>query len=199
MRARAARVTAARDGAETVRITTELGSDLVLRIADRPIVNDVHITETEKGVNLPCGEVYICPVETAGDGVLVVDGCFGGDGNVPVPATITVAGGRAVSVTSDDGVLTARVEELMDTDDGARSVCELGIGLNPGARLVGNMLEDEKALRTLHVAFGGNQGMPGGENTSSMHMDYLVHRPDLTAVFASGREMQVLKDGEIVV
>jgi len=196
---RARRVTAALAGADSVRIASTLGSDIVLRIAERPVVNDVCVTETEKGVNLPCGEVYCCPVETEGAGTLVVDGCFGGDGNVPTPVTITVADGRVVDVESDDSDLTARVNELMDTDDGSRSVCELGIGLNPGARLVGNMLEDEKALRTLHVAFGGNQGMPGGANTSKMHMDYLVHRPDLWAVFEDGRETTVLRDGDIVV
>lgn len=196
---RARRVTAALAGADSVRIGSALGSDLLLRIADRPVVNDVCVTETDKGVNLPCGEVYCCPVETEGTGTLVVDGCFGGDGNVPTPVTITVADGRAVDVTSDDPALTARVNELMDTDAGARTVCELGIGLNPGARLVGNMLEDEKALRTLHVAFGGNQGMPGGANTSQMHMDYLVHRPNLWAVFEDGHEILVMRDGDIVV
>lgn len=199
MHARARLVSAALEGAETVHIASAMGSDLSLTIAGRPIVNDVHITATEKGVNLPCGEVYICPVETAGEGVLVVDGCFGGDGNVPTPVTITVAYGLVVDVASDNPALTARVNELMDTDAGSRHVCELGIGLNPGARLVGNMLEDEKALRTLHVAFGGNQGMPGGENTSQMHMDYLIHRPTLTAVFPDGHEVVVLSNGDIII
>ena len=199
MRDRARRIIDALSGADSVHIASALGSDLTLTVAGRPVVHDVHITETEKGVNLPCGEVYLCPVETAGDGVLMVDGCFGGDGNVPTPVAITVMQGRAVDVASDDPCLTARINELMDTDPGARNVCELGIGLNPGARLVGNMLEDEKALRTLHVAFGGNQGMPGGDSTSRMHMDYLVHGPDLTALFTDGRATAILRDGEIVI
>lgn len=87
----------------------------------------------------------------------------------------------------------------MDTDAGARNVCELGIGLNPGARLIGNMLEDEKALRTCHVAFGSNRGMPGGVNESTMHMDYLVHRPTITATDAEGVEAVLLRDGDIVI
>ncbi len=196
---RARRIRTALSGAATVRLTTELGTDLTLSVAGRPVVDDVHITDTEKGINLPCGEVYLCPAETRGEGVLMVDGCFGGEGNVSTVLTLVVEDGRCVDVRSDDPALTDRVNELMDTDPGARNVCELGIGLNSGARLVGNMLEDEKALRTIHVAFGGNQGMPGGENTSKMHMDYLVHRPDVIAVDADGRETVVLWDGEIVV
>ncbi len=143
-----------------MRITTEAGTDLELVVGGRPFVNDVHITETEKGVNLPNGEVYCCPYENRGDGRLVVDGCFGGDGNVSTPVTIEVEGGRATKVTSADDALTARVVELMDTDEGSRTVCELGIGLNPGARLVGNMLEDEKALRTLHVPSAATRACP---------------------------------------
>lgn len=196
MRAAAAGLVARFRDAVSVHITAPAGTDLVLGLSGRPFVSDTHITATEKGVNLPCGEAYCCPVETEGDGVLVVDGCFGMEGNVTAPVTIEVRAGRAVHVRCDDEGLAARVNALMDTDAGARTVCELGIGLNPNARLQGNMLEDEKALRTCHVAFGGNQGMPGGCNTSSMHMDYLVHRPSMAVTYADGSTADLLKNGD---
>ncbi len=183
--------------ADAVRITTDAGTDLVLGVAGRPIVSDVHITMTEKGVNLPCGEVYCCPVEDRADGVLVVDGCFGSDGNVPAPATITCREGRVVEVVSVDPDLTHRIVELMDTDDGARTIAELGIGLNPGAALRGNMLEDEKALRTAHVAFGSNWGMPGGLNRSKTHIDYLFHKPTMEVTRSDGSTVRVMTDGDI--
>ncbi len=185
-------------GAASVHIITEAGTDLVLGLEGRRFVSDVHITPTEKGANLPCGEAYCCPIENRADGVLVVDGCFGSEGNVPVPARIVCRGGRVVDVTSDDPALVARINELMDTDEGARTIAELGIGLNPGARLVGNMLEDEKALRTAHIAFGSNQGMPGGCNTSSMHMDYLFHRPTMTVTYTDGSSACVIRNGDIL-
>ena len=40
----------------------------------------------------------------------------------------------------------------------------------PGARLTGEVLEDEKALGTAHIAFGASQG-PGGANTATVHID----------------------------
>lgn len=196
MRDAARRLRDAFAGAVSAHITTAAGTDLVLGIAGRPFVDDVHVSDTEKGCNLPCGEVYCCP-ETA-DGVLVVDGCFGGDGNVSVPTTLRIAAGRVTDVTSDDPALTARVLELMDTDEGSRTICELGIGLNPGARLIGNMLEDEKALRTAHIAFGSNIGMPGGTNASSTHIDYLFHRPTLVVTRSDGTTLEVLRDGDLV-
>jgi len=61
------------------------------------------------------------------------------------------------------------------------------------------MLEDEKAYRTIHVAFGSNVGMPGGVNESATHIDYLVTRPTMTARFADGSERVILEDGDILV
>ena len=89
-------------------------------------------------------------------------------------------------VDCDDADCRARVERYMAHDANAAIIGELGIGLNPGARLVGNMLEDEKALRTAHIAFGSNEGMPGGLNRSAMHIDYLFHRPTITATRTDG-------------
>lgn len=198
MRDGAARLIERFENAERVRITTDAGTDLVLGLAGRRMVSDVHITLTEKGVNLPCGEVYGCPEETRADGALVVDGCFGSEGNVSTPATITCREGRAVDVRADDPVLVERINALLDTDDGARTIAELGIGLNPGAGLQGNMLEDEKALRTAHIAFGSNEGMPGGRSVSSMHMDYLFHRPTMTVTYADESSACVIRDGDVL-
>lgn len=199
MRDAAHRLISAMQGAAKVRITAPAGTDLTLTVDGRAFVTDVHVNETDKGVNLPCGEVYCAPVETEGDGVLVVDGCIGGDGNVSEPVKMKISAGRVVEVECGDRWWLERVESLLDTDEGARGVAELGIGLNPGARLVGNMLEDEKALRTAHIAFGSNQGMPGGQGRSATHVDYLFHRPTITAYDADGGARKVLVDGEIVV
>jgi len=198
MRQRATRLKAAFADADSVRITTEAGSDLVLGIRGRDFVTDVHISPTEKGVNLPCGEVYCAPEETRADGVLVIDGCFGGDGNLPAPLTFNWGGGRIKDIHCDDTDVTKRVLGILEIDSGARTIGELGIGLNPGARLIGNMLEDEKAIRTIHVAFGSNQGMPGGCNTSKTHVDGLVHRPTVVVKRVDGTELVVLRDGEMV-
>jgi leucyl aminopeptidase (aminopeptidase T) len=129
--------------------------------------------------------------------VLVVDGPIGGEGPPPAPVTLEVTAGRVTTVRCDDARWQARITELLDTDDGARTIAELGIGLNPKARLVGIMLEDEKAYRTAHVAFGSNIGMPGGVNHSTTHIDYLVHRPTIIARFEAGPERLIVSDGDL--
>jgi aminopeptidase len=197
MVARAERLIAALNDAVSLRITTPAGSDLTLGVEGRRFITDVRITDTEKGCNLPCGEVYCAPVETGADGVLVVDGPIGGEGPPPSPVTLDVASGRVTAVGCADRRWQDRITELLDTDEGARTIAELGIGLNPKARLVGIMLEDEKADRTAHVAFGDNIGMPGGVSRSATHIDYLVHRPTIVARFGNAVERTIVENGDL--
>lgn len=184
------------DGAVTIHITSALGTDLLLDVTDRPFVSDLKAT-VEDGANLPCGETFCCPVETGADGVLVIDGCFGSQGTVPAPVTIQVAEGRVTGVSCQDKETAHDIEALMATDQTSDIIAELGIGLNQGARLTSNMLEAEKAHQTAHIAFGSNQGMPGGRNTSSTHIDYLFTRPTITATGSDGTEVQILIEGKV--
>jgi aminopeptidase len=195
---RADRLLDALEGAVSVHITAPAGSDFSLDLTDRRFVTDVKITEKERGVNLPCGEIYGAPVEDGAEGVVVADGSIGGEGPPPSPVSLELMAGRVETVHCADAAWQERINELLDVDDGARVIAELGIGLNPGARLVGFMLEDEKAYRTIHVAFGSNEGMPGGVNISATHIDYLITMPTMTARFADGSERVILEDGDIL-
>lgn len=194
---RADHLIAAFAGAVSAHITAPGGTDLELGLEDRRFITDVKATG-EAGSNLPCGEVYCCPVEDAADGTLVIDGCFGAYGDVPAPVTMRIIGGQVVDVSSADAEVVEAVNGFLDTDESSRTIAELGIGLNPGARLTPRMLEAEKADRTAHIAFGSNEGMPGGKSVSRMHMDYLFLRPTIVATFPDGAERTVLRDGDVV-
>jgi leucyl aminopeptidase (aminopeptidase T) len=185
------------DGAERVHVSSPSGTDLHLDVTDRPFVHDLKAT-VESGANLPCGEIYCAPVETGADGILVIDGGFGCHGPVTSPVTITLKAGRAVDVAGDDQAVVGIVRGLMDTDAGSRTIAELGIGLNPGARLSTRILEAEKAYHTAHIAFGSNDGFPGGVNHSTMHMDYVFLRPTLEVVRPDGARRLVMADGKPV-
>ena len=178
--------------ATSVHITAPGGTDLVLDLTDRPAVSDLKATPGV-GVNLPCGEVYCCPVEEGAEGTLVVDGCFGSWGDMEAPARFTLAGGLVMNVECEDANALAEITRLLNTDPGARTIAELGIGLNPGARLTDRMLEAEKAFGTAHIAFGTNEGMPGGRSRSSVHIDYLFKDPRMVVTTAGGQERVVVE------
>jgi aminopeptidase len=192
----AERLIAALDPAISVHVTAPAGTDITIDIGQRRFLTDVRLTATDRGCNLPCGEVYCAPVETGAHGVVVVDGPIGGEGVPPSPVELDVRAGRVTAVRCTNSEWRTRITQLLDTDKGARTIAELGIGLNPKARLIGVMLEDEKAIRTAHIAFGSNAGMPGGVSNSTMHIDYLIHRPTIVARYEEGSERTILREGD---
>ena len=192
------RMLAALQGTKTCRVTTPGGTDLSMDIEGRGFTTDVRITNEHWG-NLPAGEVWCAPREENADGVVVCDGSIGDLGAVSAPLNIFVEKGTIVRFESDDGELVEKVEALSSVDDMARVIGELGIGLNPGARLTGNLLEDEKAFRTMHVAFGNNVDMDGGMNTSETHRDYLFRDPTFTVTYLDGSSRILIEEGELKV
>jgi leucyl aminopeptidase (aminopeptidase T) len=174
------------------RVTSADGSDLKLNIEGRTGVPDAgELGEPGAFGNLPCGEVFVSPRHDSGSGKLVVDGVVASIGIPEEPVELTVEDGQLVGATGEEG------EELMRQlaaagPDGTR-VAELGIGTNEKAILTGELLEDEKLLGTVHVAFGASAGI-GGEIQVPVHLDCVVLKPTLTI---DGRE--VVRDGELLV
>ena len=173
-------------------ITSAEGSDLTLNIEGRDGIPDSgQLGEPGAFGNLPCGEGFISPHHDSGSGKLVVDGVIASIGIPEKPVELTVEDGALVDATGEMG------EELMRQltaagRDGTR-VAELGIGTNEKAILSGELLEDEKLLGTVHVAFGASAGI-GGEIQVPVHLDCVVMKPTLTV---DGRE--VIRDGELLV
>jgi leucyl aminopeptidase (aminopeptidase T) len=181
------------EGVKSVRLTTAAGTDLSFSIEGRAFNDDISIRPGHMG-NLPAGEMWCAPVEGSMNGTIVVDGSIGDLGQVAEPLTIRVKDGFVVEVNSKDKALVKRVKELIGVDREASLAGEFGIGLNPGARLTGNLLEDEKAARTLHIAFGNNRDMPGGQNNSITHRDFLFKAPSI--ITDTGKVL--MKDGEFL-
>ena len=77
----------------------------------------------------------------------------------------------------------------------ARNIGELGIGLNPAARITGNMLEDEKAFHTCHFAIGENYD---NDAPSLIHLDGVVRDPTIIVRYADGTEKTILENGSLV-
>lgn len=67
----------------------------------------------------------------------------------------------------------------------ARNIAELGIGINPEAKLIGNVLEDEKVGGTVHIALGDNSSF-GGDVIAGIHLDGIIKKPVL---FLDGKKV----------
>ncbi len=105
----------------------------------------------------------------------MVTGCLASIG-LPLgePPVLTIEDGRLTAATEAEG---ERLLAALDTAGGqGRNVAELGIGTNERAELTGNILEDEKILGTVHVAFGASAGI-GGTVSVPVHLDCLILDP----------------------
>ncbi|MGI1691122.1 aminopeptidase [Thermoanaerobacter uzonensis] len=129
----------------------------------------------EKGQsgNLPSGEAYIAPVEGTAEGTILVDGSIVGLGKLNSPILLKIEKGLLIDAEGE------RAEEwlkILGDSEAARNLGEFGIGTNPKALLTGNILEDEKILGTIHVAFGSNHTF-GGKVNAGVHLDAVVLNP----------------------
>ena len=174
-----------------LHITTDAGSDILLGVAGRKFIGDIEINPGKMG-NIPCGEIYCAPLETEANGIIVFDASIGDIGLLKQPLKVYITDGRITKFESNDKELEKRIAELTDVDDEARVIGELGIGVNPGARVTGNMLEDEKSLGTSHIAFGNNADfVGGGKNNSKIHRDYLFYRPTIEIYYAKADQSSI--------
>ncbi len=161
--------------AESIKIKSPLGTDFRASLKGRRALADTGIiTKPGDFGNLPAGEGFIAPVEGESEGVLVFDGSFAALGKLAEPLRVRVHKGRAVEVEGDGG----RISALFRRCTNASNVAEVGIGVNPAARVIGNVLEDEKALRTVHVAFGDNHTF-GGRTRAEVHLDGVILNPSV--------------------
>ncbi len=79
-----------------------------------------------------------------------------------------------------------------------RNIAELGIGTNDRASRPDNILEAEKILGTIHIAFGDNSSF-GGKVSTPFHEDYVFYGPTVTAILEDGTRDILLDEGKLVV
>jgi leucyl aminopeptidase (aminopeptidase T) len=174
------------DGAEA-HVTCPRGTDLRLDLRGRrAIADDGDLTAPGAFGNLPCGEGFIAPC--GGEGTMVARslaaiGLTKGD-----PARLTIEGGRLTGATGPEGEQLLAM--LREHGDAGTNLAELGVGTNDRAQLTGNVLEDEKILGTVHVAFGASIAI-GGTVSVPIHLDCVVTEASLsvdgTPVLDAGR------------
>jgi aminopeptidase len=206
--------------AESVRITTSKGMDLHIGLSGRKARrDDGDFSNPGSGGNLPAGEVFISPALGTSKGCIVFDGSISTDKGAIVikkPIVAEVAGGLVRSISGGEearrfgkavemGAVRARdfvsqgklpKASLGDYVRNSKNLGELGIGLNRAARIVGNVLEDEKVFRTCHIAIGSNYD---DDAPALIHYDGIINEPTIVASLRGGRTKILLDRGELKV
>jgi leucyl aminopeptidase (aminopeptidase T) len=187
LRARSRALADLLSAADEAHVSCPRGTDLRLDLSGRQAVaDDGDLTAPGSFGNLPCGEGFVAP--RGGEGTVATRSLASIGMVSGHPARLTIEGGRLTHATAPEG---ERLYELLTgAGEQGTNLAELGVGTNERARLTGNILEDEKILGTVHVAFGASAGI-GGTVSVPIHLDVVVTDATLTvgdtAVLDAGR------------
>jgi leucyl aminopeptidase (aminopeptidase T) len=173
--------------ADEAHFSCPRGSDFTMDLTGRTgIADDGDLSGPNAFGNLPCGEGFIAPL--SGHGSFVTSSLASIGLATEEPVVMTIEDGRLTDASGADGALF--LETLHAGGELGTNLAELGIGTNERATLTGNVLEDEKILGTVHVAFGASAGI-GGTVSVPVHLDCVVLEPTLdvggTRVLEGGR------------
>ncbi len=201
--------------AEYAHVYDEYGTDLTLRVKGRrPMVDDgyvsnVDIKNKDLHSNLPCGEMFMSPLETYGSGVLICPkrtDVFTGKmienaklvfekGRLNLNKSTAEKNEKAMKTTLKNCIaVDKRLYKVLRTTN----IAELGIGMNPVIdTIIGYLLTDEKIGGTVHVAIGDNYRFPGGKNQSCLHWDFITNKGiNLEVILPNKKSKMLIESGK---
>jgi aminopeptidase len=127
--------------------------------------------------NIPDGEVFSCPVRNSINGVIQFNTPTLYSGTKFENVRLEFQQGKVVKATANN---TARLNEILDTDPGARYTGEFSLGFNPYIENpMCDILFDEKIAGSLHLTPGQAYEECDNGNRSAVHWDMvLIQRPE---------------------
>lgn len=180
--------------ARTAQVTTPFGTNITMSLVERPGRALHGLARERGGYSCPPNiEASIAPVEGTAKGVIVVDASISSIGLLSSPVTVLVEQGLAKEIKG--GEEAQKLKRILESanDPKVYNIGELGVGLNPKAKLCGLMLEDEGALGSVHIALGSNAAF-GGKTRAARHIDLIISKATLVL-----DDKTVLKDGQVII
>jgi leucyl aminopeptidase (aminopeptidase T) len=177
----------------TAEITTSDGTNLRFSLKGRAGHADTGILIKDGSMsNLPAGEAYIAPVEGTAEGTLVAR--FSQTRKLKKPLIFEIEKGIIIKISGEKKA-RERLEQIFDKFSNARILAEFGIGTNEKAKRPDNILEAEKILGTIHIAFGDNSTF-GGENKVPFHEDFVIFKPTVILYSCDKKPVTLINRGK---
>jgi aminopeptidase len=176
---------------DRVRLTGP-GTDLSFSIRGIPAI------KCEGRRNLPDGECYTAPVKDSVNGTIAYNTPSVYLGTTFEGIRLRFEGGRIVEA---EGSPKARLDEILDSDDGSRYVGEFSLGFHPHiTKPMRDTLFDEKIAGSLHFTPGNAYSQADNGNRSRVHWDLvLIQTPEYGGGEVWFDDQRIRKDGRFVV
>jgi len=172
--------------AREMRITTPAGMDLVQKLdPNRPVDHDSGKADTP-GAYFLGGQISWVPVEEETEGTIIFDGSVWPPdelGLLSSPIELKIEAGRVVEIQG--GREAKKFEKWMESweDPLMYNISHGCYGANPGAKLTGNILEDERVFGCVEFGLGfqppewggwGGRGSPAKAHTDGICLNASV-------------------------
>lgn len=123
--------------------------------------------------NIPDGEIYTAPIKDSVNGVITYNTPSPYQGNVYNNVSLTFKDGKIIKAICDGD--NEKLNQIFDTDEGARYVGEFSLGLNPKImNPMGDILYDEKIIGSIHFTPGSAYEDAFNGNHSDIHWDMVL-------------------------
>jgi len=141
-------------------------------------MKDIKVVKCDGLRNIPDGEVYTAPVRDSADGTITYNTPSLYQGIVYNNISLTFEKGKIVKATCEGD--EKKLNEILDSDEGARYVGEFALGVNPFIlKPMKDTLFDEKIAGSFHFTPGQCYDEAPNGNQSSIHWDLvLIQRSD---------------------
>lgn len=148
--------------------------------------------------NIPDGEVYSAPIKDSVEGTIQYNTPTVYSGTTFQNVKLTFSKGKIVA--AEAGEQTAKLNQILDTDEGARYIGEFAIGFNPYIlHPMNDILFDEKIAGSLHFTPGQCYEVCNNGNNSAIHWDLvLIQRPEYGGGEIYFDDCLIRKDGLFV-
>ena len=176
---------------DRVRLTGR-DTDLTFSIKDIPAI------ACDGKMNIPDGEVYTAPVRDSVNGVITYNAPSLCQGTTFEQIRLEFRDGKIVKATANN---TERLNQILDTDEGARYVGEFAIGVNPYILYpMKDILFDEKIMGSIHFTPGNCYDEAPNGNVSAIHWDLvLIQREEFGGGEIWFDDRLIRKDGRFVI
>jgi Leucyl aminopeptidase (aminopeptidase T) len=178
------------DHTDRVRITGP-GTDLRFSIQGIPTIpcSGEH--------NIPDGEIFTCPVKNSVEGHVQFNTPTIYQGTAFDSVRLTFKNGRVIEASGNN---PKRINEILDTDEGARHIGEFALGFNPYIlEPMRDILFDEKIAGSFHFTPGQAYEKADNGNRSQVHWDLVaIQRPEYGGGEIYFDDRLVRKDGLFV-
>ena len=171
------------DSADKVRIVGD-GTDISFSI------KGIGSKKCAGRCNIPDGEIYTAPVKDSVNGVISYNTPSVENGFKFENVCLEFKNGKIIKATAND---SKRLNDILDTDEGARYVGEFAFGVNPYiTKPMGDILFDEKISGSIHFTPGCCYDDCNNGNVSAIHWDLVLIQ---TKEYGGG---EIYLDGELI-